>query len=374
MAKAGAGGGLGDGDGGHGRWEEGSLLDGQPFFLRESRDAVVSLRFWLDLVQPAAMALSGDGDCHPDLTHPSLILGAADDFISSSLSSLSSSLVLLRGPPPPWAISLRARDIFCPSPCAAALSPPPLSSASGPLLDAAQRQTQCTGLPRGAPTPFPPPQSFFSSSFSLTTGSPDALPVLISMTSPDSDVPPDIDSSRLRGDLPLRPVAGLRGSLSTTDAARGSARAREAQYPCPDSSLEHGAAVEAPLAASSRPCLVEGQPAVDSGPPEASDKAGEAEGRSRRFRAVAKEVRRTCWMSLTYSWLNVLLVFVPLGIIVAKVGNVPGGVVFATNCIAVVPLAGMLSFATESVARNMGDSLGALLNVTFGNAVEMIIL
>ncbi|PHH68902.1 hypothetical protein CDD83_5890 [Cordyceps sp. RAO-2017] len=78
-------------------------------------------------------------------------------------------------------------------------------------------------------------------------------------------------------------------------------------------------------------------------------------------------------MVVTYSWLNVLLVFVPIGIIVANVRGVHGGIVFAMNCIAVIPLAGLLSHATESVASNMGDSLGALLNVTFGNAVELII-
>ena len=95
---------------------------------------------------------------------------------------------------------------------------------------------------------------------------------------------------------------------------------------------------------------------------------------SKKKRGFVEEVRRTFWMVVTYSWLNVLLVFVPIGIVVANVPGVHGGIVFAMNCIAVIPLAGLLSFATESVASNMGDSLGALLNVTFGNAVELIIL
>ncbi|KAJ3472995.1 hypothetical protein NLG97_g10584 [Lecanicillium saksenae] len=71
--------------------------------------------------------------------------------------------------------------------------------------------------------------------------------------------------------------------------------------------------------------------------------------------------------------MNVLLVFVPVGIVVANIHGINGGIVFAMNCIAVVPLAGLLSHATESVASNMGDALGALLNITFGNAVELII-
>lgn len=90
-------------------------------------------------------------------------------------------------------------------------------------------------------------------------------------------------------------------------------------------------------------------------------------------RTCLEECRRSFWLIATHSWLNVLLVFVPIGIVVANVKGVHGGIVFAMNCIAVVPLAGLLSHATESVASKMGDSLGALLNVTFGNAVELII-
>lgn len=92
-----------------------------------------------------------------------------------------------------------------------------------------------------------------------------------------------------------------------------------------------------------------------------------------RKRTFIEEARRSFWLVATYSWLNVLLVFVPAGIIVANIKGINGGVVFAMNCIAVVPLAGLLSHATESVASKMGDALGALLNITFGNAVELII-
>ncbi|KAL8928593.1 MAG: hypothetical protein Q9208_001827 [Pyrenodesmia sp. 3 TL-2023] len=72
------------------------------------------------------------------------------------------------------------------------------------------------------------------------------------------------------------------------------------------------------------------------------------------------------------SWINVLLVFVPIGI-ACNLGRVNPTLIFAMNAIAIIPLAGMLSFATESVAHRLGDTLGALLNVSFGNAVELII-
>lgn len=83
---------------------------------------------------------------------------------------------------------------------------------------------------------------------------------------------------------------------------------------------------------------------------------------------------RTVRAILLHSWVNVLLVFVPVGIAVKAVSGVHVAVVFAINCVAIVPLAGLLSHATESVASKLGDTVGALLNVTFGNAVELIIL
>ncbi|BCS11515.1 hypothetical protein ALUC_40855A [Aspergillus luchuensis] len=77
--------------------------------------------------------------------------------------------------------------------------------------------------------------------------------------------------------------------------------------------------------------------------------------------------------ALCHSWVNVLLVFVPVGIAVQAAGLNPG-LVFAMNAIAIIPLAGLLSHATECVASRLGDTVGALINVTFGNAVELIIL
>lgn len=88
---------------------------------------------------------------------------------------------------------------------------------------------------------------------------------------------------------------------------------------------------------------------------------------------LATRFFETSKMIMFHSWVNLLLVFVPVGIIVKGL-HVNPGVVFAMNAIAIVPLAGLLSHATESVASKLGDTVGALLNVTFGNAVELIIL
>ncbi len=81
--------------------------------------------------------------------------------------------------------------------------------------------------------------------------------------------------------------------------------------------------------------------------------------------------------AIAHSWINVLLVFVPIGIAInwAPIpGNAKPTVVFALNAVAIIPLAGLLSHATESVASRLGDTWASLLNVTFGNSVELIIL
>lgn len=72
------------------------------------------------------------------------------------------------------------------------------------------------------------------------------------------------------------------------------------------------------------------------------------------------------------SWINILLLAAPAGIICNYVG-VSGTIIFIVNFIAIVPLAGLLSFATEEIALHVGESLGGLLNASFGNAVEIIV-
>ncbi|KAI1138047.1 calcium/proton exchanger [Hypoxylon sp. FL0543] len=77
---------------------------------------------------------------------------------------------------------------------------------------------------------------------------------------------------------------------------------------------------------------------------------------------------------LLHSWINLFLVCVPVGIAVANLPNRNAGAAFGVNAVAIIPLAALLSHATESVARKMGDTVGALLNVTFGNAGEIRIV
>jgi Ca2+:H+ antiporter len=68
-----------------------------------------------------------------------------------------------------------------------------------------------------------------------------------------------------------------------------------------------------------------------------------------------------------------LLVFVP-GVLAAET-TAPDAhtLLFVLSVLAIVPLAGLLSHATESVAAKTGDAVGGLLNATLGNLTELVI-
>jgi Ca2+:H+ antiporter len=69
-----------------------------------------------------------------------------------------------------------------------------------------------------------------------------------------------------------------------------------------------------------------------------------------------------------------LLVFVPVAI---ALRFWPGGVhptaLFVCAALGIIPLAGQIGCATEALAARSGAAIGGLLNVTFGNAAELII-
>lgn len=68
-----------------------------------------------------------------------------------------------------------------------------------------------------------------------------------------------------------------------------------------------------------------------------------------------------------------LLVFVPLAIAAEHADPTAHTRLFGLSILAIVPLAGLLSLATESVAVKTGDAVGGLLNATLGNLTELVI-
>lgn len=83
-------------------------------------------------------------------------------------------------------------------------------------------------------------------------------------------------------------------------------------------------------------------------------------------------VLHTSWQVLASNYVNVLLVFVPAGIILGALDIDPTAI-FIVNFLAIIPLAALLSFATEELSVKLGQTIGGLLNATFGNAVELIV-
>lgn len=71
-------------------------------------------------------------------------------------------------------------------------------------------------------------------------------------------------------------------------------------------------------------------------------------------------------------WPLLLVPFIPIAIAldVAGAGSVP---VFITSALGVIPTAALMGRATEELAQRSGPGIGGLLNVTFGNAPELII-
>jgi Ca2+:H+ antiporter len=81
--------------------------------------------------------------------------------------------------------------------------------------------------------------------------------------------------------------------------------------------------------------------------------------------ALLKEIRHNPLL-----W---LLVFVPVVFIAAKLKHGAHTLLFVLSVLAIVPLAALLSHATESVAAKTGDAVGGLLNATLGNLTELVI-
>ncbi|KAJ7824425.1 Sodium/calcium exchanger protein-domain-containing protein [Mycena leptocephala] len=74
------------------------------------------------------------------------------------------------------------------------------------------------------------------------------------------------------------------------------------------------------------------------------------------------------------SWINVLLIFCPVGIGLG-VAHAHPIAVFLTCFPAIIPLAGLVSDATETISEKQRNRkwLGSFLNASFGNATELII-
>jgi len=68
-----------------------------------------------------------------------------------------------------------------------------------------------------------------------------------------------------------------------------------------------------------------------------------------------------------------LLAVVPVALIAQRLNPEAHTRLFVLSVVAIVPLAALLSRATEAVAAKTGDTIGGLLNATLGNLTELLI-
>jgi Ca2+:H+ antiporter len=71
-------------------------------------------------------------------------------------------------------------------------------------------------------------------------------------------------------------------------------------------------------------------------------------------------------------WPKYLTVFIPLAIAL-KLAGANETLIFVTSALGVIPTAALMGRATEDLAARSGPGIGGFLNVTFGNAPELII-
>src|SRR6266511_3019903 len=71
-------------------------------------------------------------------------------------------------------------------------------------------------------------------------------------------------------------------------------------------------------------------------------------------------------------WPYLLVPFIPIAIAL-DVAGASDALVFVASALGIVPTAALMGRATEELAARSGPAIGGLLNVTFGNAPELII-
>lgn len=128
------------------------------------------------------------------------------------------------------------------------------------------------------------------------------------------------------------------------------------------------------------------QPGVDQKPP--TEQKANARTRSWNILAIFSDawrqhkrikphgkspgVRKSIIAIFKSSWLNVLLIFIPLSWIFHYV-KLSETLVFVCSFLAIIPLDKLLAFATDDLSLRLGQTPAGLLNITLGNAVELIV-
>jgi len=206
------------------------------------------------------------------------------------------------------------------------------------------------------------------------------------VASPDAPVPPPMsrfaeravaDAESAGGDLLLVLLRAPRGRVASVLGKRGAklpdlrkalepARAeRPAQTPKPAKAPKQPKPARQSPPAPSAPS----RPRAERRPPDATE---DESPRERRLPPHLDTRRRAAGSARNFPWSLILLLAVPASVFL-NARHASPILIFATACLGVLPLAGLMGRATEQISERTGPTIGGLLNATFGNAAELII-
>jgi Ca2+:H+ antiporter len=88
--------------------------------------------------------------------------------------------------------------------------------------------------------------------------------------------------------------------------------------------------------------------------------------------AGSERVRGARFLLTAKGWPYLLVPFIPIAIVL-DIAHASPTVIFFAAALGIIPTAALMGIATEELAARSGPGIGGLLNVTFGNAPELII-
>src|SRR5690348_1264921 len=86
----------------------------------------------------------------------------------------------------------------------------------------------------------------------------------------------------------------------------------------------------------------------------------------------SEDARGLAFLLTPKGWPYLLVPFIPIALAL-DIANANAVAIFFTAALGIIPTAALMGIATEELAARSGPGIGGLLNVTFGNAPELII-
>jgi Ca2+:H+ antiporter len=224
----------------------------------------------------------------------------------------------------------------------------------------------------------------FSDAGIVVDGLAEELLTGLPMAAPDAPMPPPMsrfaeravaEAEKAGGNLLLVLLRAPRGRVASVLAKRGAriAEIRKALEPDkPESPPQPAKSPKQPKPAKQHPAAPSASPRPRAAERRPVDPEETDAPRERRLPPHLDTKRRAAGSARSFPWSLILLLAVPASMLLDSRHASPI-LIFATACLGVLPLAGLMGRATEQISERTGPTIGGLLNATFGNAAELII-